>query len=252
MSWATKRSWQALGLLAALLLPRAGDAGEIVAAGAVSLRGPLTEIARGYEQMHAGTRVQLTFGASSFLAAQLRAGAPIDVFVSADARIVDDLVRESLVDADERVTLARNRLVVMARPGLSPVPRTAEQLDTTAIRRLAMPDGAVPVGRYAREWLARRGLLERLLARVVLTEHARATLAAVDAGHADVAIVYATDARLARTATLAFAIPAEEQPEIVYAVTSTRDAAPGAAELVTWMSGDAAREILARAGFDLP
>lgn len=252
MSSATKRACQALGLLVALALPATGEAGEIVAAGAVSLRGPLSEIARGYEQTHAGTRVQLTFGASSFLAAQLRAGAPIDVFVTADARIIDDLVEENLIDADDRATLARNRLVVMARPGLSPVPREAEQLDAPAIRRLAMPDGAVPVGGYAREWLAGHGLLDRLVARIVVTEHARATLAAVDAGHADVAIVYATDARLARAATLAFAIPAAEQPAIVYAVASTRDAAPGAAELVAWMSGPAARAILRRAGFGLP
>ena len=252
MNSATNRAWPALVLLAALVLPRMGDAREIVAAGAVSLRGPLTEIARSYEETHAGMRVQLTFGASSFLAAQLRAGAPIDVFVSADARIIDDLVDDGLVAADDRAALARNRLVVMARPGLSPTPGAPEQLDAPGIRRLAIPDGAVPIGRYAREWLARRGLLDRLAPRIVVTEHARATLAAVDAGHADVAIVYATDARLARAATLAFAIPAAEQPAIVYAAALSRDAAPGAAELLSWLGSPTARAILQRAGFGLP
>ncbi len=252
MSAATRRGWKGLGLLIALALPRAADAREIVTAGAVSLREPLTEIARSYEKLHPGTRVQLTFGASSFLAAQLRAGAPIDVFVSADARIVDALVAEGLAAPDHRATLASNRLVVMARPGLSPTPRAPEQLDTPGIRRFAMPDGAVPVGRYAREWLARRGLLERLAPRFVVTEHARATLAAVDAGHADVAIVYATDARLARAAKLAFAVPAAEQPAIVYAVVLAHGAAPGAAEFFAWLVDPAAREILQRAGFGVP
>ena len=63
--------------------PRA-VAAELVAAGAVSLREPLTAIAREFESRHSPTRVLLTFGASSTLAAQVRAGAPVDVFVSAD------------------------------------------------------------------------------------------------------------------------------------------------------------------------
>jgi molybdate transport system substrate-binding protein len=115
-----------------------------------------------------------------------------------------------------------------------------------------MPNGAVPVGRYAREWLARRGLLDRLAPRFVLTEHARATLAAVDAGHADVALVYATDARLARHATIAFEVPPSEQPRIVYSVALVRGAAPEAAGLFAWLASPAARQILQRAGFGAP
>ena len=252
MSPAARRGWTIAGLLLALALPGMGSAGELVAAGAVSLRGPLSEIARRYEERHPGRRIQLTFGASSFLAAQIRAGAPIDVFVSADSRIIDDLVAEGLVAPGARVALATNRLVVMARPGLSPAPRSARELGAARIRRLALPDGAVPVGRYAREWLRARGLLEALAPRIVPTEHARATLAAVDAGHADVAVVYATDARLARRAKLAFEVPANEQPRIVYAAARVTDRDAGAAELLAWLTEPAAHAILRRAGFGAP
>ena len=252
MSAANRAPWRALAPWIALLLPAAAAAGEIVAAGAVSLRGPLTEIAQGFERRQPDTRVQLTFGASSFLAAQLRAGAAIDVFVSADARIVEALVADGLVRPDAHGRLATNRLVVMARPDLSPLPRTAAELDSPVLQRLAMPDFAVPVGRYAREWLTRRGMLEQLAPRIVSTEHARATLAAVDGGHADAAIVYATDARLARSARLAFQVPDEEQPKIVYAVARSRDAAPGAGAFYAWILGPEAREILGRAGFGAP
>jgi len=252
MSSAAARIRAALAVLIAWALPQAGAADEIVVAGAVSLRAPLQEIVRRYEATRPGVRLVLTSGASSFLAAQLRAGAPIDLLVAADTRIVDDLVSEGLVNASDRQTLATNRLVAMARPGLSPSPTNAAALATPGIRRIAMPDGAVPVGRYAREWLARRGLLDRLAPRFVLTEHARATLAAVDAGHADVALVYATDARLARHATIAFEIPAAEQPRIVYGVALVRDAAPEAAGFFSWLASPTARQILQRAGFGAP
>ena len=242
--------WCALVLTLALSGPV--RAGEILVAGAVSLREPLTEIARGYEREHAGTRVQLTFGASNFLAAQLRAGAPIDIFVSADARIVDALVAEGLVAPTAIRMLARNRLVVLARPGLASVPTTVGELDAPGIRRIAIPDGAVPVGRYAREWLERSGLLARLTPRLIPTEHARSTLAAVDAGNADVAVVYATDARLARHAKLAFRVPAAEQPDILYAVARARRARAEANAFPAWLDGPVAQQALANAGFEAP
>jgi molybdate transport system substrate-binding protein len=252
MSAARRAVRTALLLAIALCAPGPAGADELVAAGAVSLRQPLVEIARGFEASRPGTRVRLTFGASSFLAAQLRAGAPIDVLVSADERIVEALVGEGLVPPDGHAAVASNGLVVMVRPGLAPVPGRAQELDAPEIRRIAMPDFAVPVGRYAREWLTRRGLLERLAPRIVATEHARATLAAVDAGHADAAIVYATDARLARDARLAFEVPAAEQPRIVYAAARAREAAPGARALLAWLTGSEARESLRRAGFGAP
>jgi len=252
MSRATRATWAALGLLLTCVRPGPAGADEIVAAGAVSLRGPLTEIARRFEDLRPEARVQLTFGASSFLAAQIRAGAPVDVFVSADTRIVDHLVAEGLVEPEGHAAFAGNRLVVVARPGLAPRPGSPDELDAPGIRRVAIPNGAVPVGRYAREWLARRGLLDRLAPRFVVTEHARATLAAVDAGHADVAIVYATDARLARAAEPAFEVPADEQPTIVYAAARVGEPTADSAAFFRWLGGPAAREILARAGFRLP
>ena len=71
---------------------------DLLAAAAMSLREPFTEIARRYEEQHPADRVRINFGASSFLAAQIRAGAPVDVFCSADDRIVDGLVAEGLVE----------------------------------------------------------------------------------------------------------------------------------------------------------
>jgi molybdate transport system substrate-binding protein len=245
---------QCLALAAACLVGLDAAADELLVAAAVSLREPLTEIATRYSAQDGDAGVRLTFGASSALAAQVRAGAPVDVLVSADERILDDLLQQGLLDADSRVVIASNRLVVLVAEGLAVPIEGPEDLTRPEVRRVAAPEFAVPVGRYAREWLRRRGLLERLAPRLIPTEHARATLAAVDHGQADAAIVYATDARLARSARIAFEVPDAEQPRIVYAAALVQAATRirPAHEFLTFLTSRAARDALRAAGFVPP
>ncbi len=238
-------------LALAALLARPAGADELLVAAAVSLREPLATIARVFEAEHTGARVQLAFGASSTLAAQARAGAPLDVLIAADAETLDALAAAGLVRTDRRVVLAGNRLVVLASAELRiPLARAAD-LARPEVRRIALPERGVPLGHYAREWLAGVGLLASLAPRFVITEHARATLAAVDAGHADAGIVYATDARAARSAHVAFIPTAGEQPRIVYvAAPLTNARAPAlAAQFVAALARADAQRILVAAGF---
>jgi molybdate transport system substrate-binding protein len=250
-----RRRW--LALIGACLLAAAGPkaaGAEILVASAVSLREPLTEIAARYAAQGGNGDVRLTFAGSSALAAQVRMGAPIDVLVSADERIVDELARQHLLDADSRIAVATNRIVVMVSKGVTVPIKGPDDLLRPEIRRIAVPQFAVPVGRYAREWLRRRGLLEALEPRLVPTEHARATLAAVDHGQADAAIVYATDARLAESARIAFEVPPAEQPHIVYAAARVEDSRhrAGADAFLAFLGSEAARSALRAAGFAVP
>jgi len=88
----------------------------------------------------------------------------------------------------------------------------------------------------------------------VQTEHARATLAAVDHGQVDAAIVYASDARLARSARVAFEIPDAEQPRISYvALTLASARAPQPAEgFLAFLGEPDSEAILTAAGFTSP
>jgi molybdate transport system substrate-binding protein len=249
----------AAAALLRLAAPLSAAAGELRVGAAVSLKEPLDAIAARYEVERPGLRVRLAYGASNDLAEQIRAGAPLDVFVSADPALLEALAREGLAPAGAPVEIASNRLVVVAAADAPFTPARPEDLADPRLRRIAVPDAAVPVGRYAREWLAARGLLARLEPRLVRTEHARATLAAVDAGSADAAIVYATDARSARSARVAFEIPAAEQPRIAYAAAPVprprAEAAPGESEaqrFVAFLRGPEARALLETAGFGPP
>jgi molybdate transport system substrate-binding protein len=160
--------------------------------------------------------VEMIFGASSVHARQLALGAPMDVLVSADAEIVDDLVRRDLLDRDSVLEFARGRLVLAASSEWPLRNAGLDSLGSSDLKRIAVPSASVPLGRYARDWLENRGLVERLEGKMITTEHARATLTAVDAGHADLAIVYESDARLARRAVVLARIDPFEHPPIRY------------------------------------
>ena len=230
-------------------IARSGNALEAETA---SLREVAEQIGTKYSQSHADTPVELTFGASTELASQLRAGAPMDVLMSADEEIPRALEIEGL--ANDLHTFAGNRLVVVVSAAAAGHVKQPIDLTGAAVKHIAMPLPAVPIGHYAREWVTKKGLLKAVEARLVQTENVRATLAAVDAGNADAAIVYATDARGAASAKVAFEVPASEQPRIVYVALRARDSkhAELAHRFLEFVAGSEGAKLLQDAGFTAP
>jgi molybdate transport system substrate-binding protein len=243
---APRRSAFALALV--LALPVRLRAEELLVFAAASLTDALTEIARAFEA-ESGHRVVLNFAGSSDLARQIRAGAPADVFFSADREQADTLVRAGLVRVEDTVDLLSNVLVVVvpATPGASAV---AEPADLLRLPRVALANPeAVPAGVYARRWLEARGLWNALRERVVPTLDVRAALAAVASGSVDAAIVYRTDAALSPRVRIALEVPREAGPEIVYCLALIGDSRPAARDLSRFLLSSRARAIYRRFGF---
>jgi molybdate transport system substrate-binding protein len=172
--------------------------------------------------------IEMTFGASSALARQLALGAPIDVLVSADAEILDALAERDLVDAESEIEVARGRLALVARAGSrferEGLSAGLQALSDPSLERIAIPARSVPLGRYAWAWLQSQGLADGLEGKIVSTEHARATLAAVDHGHCDLALVYESDARLGRHIFVLTHIDPSTYPAIRYVAARTTEA----------------------------
>src|SRR5205823_2286284 len=184
-------------LAATLLLASCAPAPrELDVAAAISLKEALTEVARGWEA-RGGGRVVFNFAGSNVLARQIEAGAPVDVFLPADMRTADS-IRDFL---EPPVPLLANTLVVV-----SDRPMTSLR-DLLPLGHVAIGDpSAVPAGVYAREALQQAGLWSAIEPKIVPCENVRAALKAVESGGADAAIVYATDARLAKQMRVAMTI----------------------------------------------
>jgi molybdate transport system substrate-binding protein len=217
---------------------------------AASLADALREIGAGFEA-RTGDRVVLSVGGSNDLARQIRAGAPAEVFVSASAERMDELERAGLVRAGDRVDLLSNRLAVVVPAGSTTSLASAE--DLAGVRRLALGDPqAVPAGIYARQWLEKRGLWERVRDRVVPTLDVRAALAAVESGNADAGIVYKTDAAISKRVRVALEVPEAEAPRIVYpaALLATANG-PAPRAFFEHLRSAEARAVFERLGFEL-
>ena len=161
----------------------------------------------------------VSFAASSALARQVIAGAPADLFVSADVEWMDALAARRLLAPGTRANLVGNRLVVVALAG-NPVRiplRGAGLARVLGAGPLAMADPAsVPAGRYGKAALQRLGAWNAVAPRVVAAENVRAALALVERGAAPLGIVYATDARASRAVRVAGVFPGASHPPIVY------------------------------------
>jgi molybdate transport system substrate-binding protein len=176
-----------------------------------------------YEQQH-GVRVQLNLAASNVLASQALEGAPVDVFLSADAAQVDRLAAASLTAAATRVNLLSNVLVVVV-PSDRPTTLTSlEDLAEPGFHRLALANPvSVPAGVYAKAALKRAGLWARVEPRVVPGGSVRAALAAVESGSVDAGFVYRTDARQSTRVRVAFTVPEDPANPIRYQGVVLRD-----------------------------
>jgi len=247
------RGSKALILVLLGLLPLGAGAAEITVFAAASLNDALREIEGRFESQ-SRHKLLFNFGASSLLARQLSEGAPGDVFFSADEEKMDVLEKKGLIVAGSRKSLLSNSLVLVVETNRVLRLDSARALQIAAVRRIALAEPqTVPAGIYARLWLQKSGVWSELVPKIVPTENVRAALAAVEAGNADVAIVYKTDALISRRVQVAYEVPAAETPGISYPVAVLKGAtAPVAAtEFVRFLSEPAALEIFARNGFVL-
>lgn len=213
---------------------------------ASSLKELCESTAAKFEKTHPGTELTFSFDASSTLSRQIEAGSPYAALLSADAANVDRLAAR--IDAGSRVKFLSNRLVVVLRSDLTAKITSADSLKELP-GKLALGGEAVPVGKYARAYLTKKGLLDALQPKIVSGDNVRAALALVEAGAADAAIVYATDAKVATKAQLAFEVPAADDPGPEYFAAAVAGAPPAGRDYVKWLLSSEFQEAAGKLGF---
>jgi molybdate transport system substrate-binding protein len=242
-----------VAVLAAFLLPLLQPSPLTVSA-ATSLTDALEEISKAYAAGGGGV-VRLNVGGSNTLARQIVNGAPADIFISADEAQMAVVENAGLVQPGSRVEIVRNQLAVMAAPDRVDLVRDRFAQAPAEIRRVAIGDPvAVPAGVYARQYLERRGIWKAYEPRVVPAANVRAALVAVETGGADAAIVYVTDAAMARRAVVAFVVPLDETPPILYpaAILGRSRNINEAQRFMAFLRGPEASAVFARHKFLAP
>lgn len=212
---------------------------------AASMKDAIDRAAVEYEAL-SGHRIAVSYASSSVLARQIEAGAPADLFISANTDWMEWLAERRLIRADSRRIIAGNSLVIAAAPGTAPASDPAELLGT----RFAMGDPShVPAGKYARTALESLGLWDAVAPNAVFGENVRVALELAGRGEVRAAIVYGSDQKAAAGLVRAYAFPPTSHAPIVYPAAATRDGAREAETFLGFLTSEQGRRIFSDLGF---
>jgi molybdate transport system substrate-binding protein len=246
----------ALMMQAASTVPAAAAEPDIVVFAAASLKNALDDIAAQYRR-DTGKQAAISYAASSMLARQIEAGAPADIFISADLDWMDYLAKRKLIRPQSRIDLLSNSIVLVAPAASAKPVAIVRHFPLAALLqggRLAMADpDSVPAGRYGKAALEKLGVWQAVAPHVAPAENVRAALAFVARGECPLGIVYRTDAAVEPGVRVVGAFPPDSHPPIIYpmALIAARSN-PAAGQFAAYLRSAAARRAFEKAGFTVP
>jgi molybdate transport system substrate-binding protein len=232
-------------------------AGTVLIAAASDLVFALDSLKTAFTKEHPEVSLKATTGASGSLFAQIRNGAPFDVFLAADRAYPTKLAESGHAELPSLFTYAEGHLILWTtRTNLSLKDGLACLLDP-GFRHIAIanPETA-PYGRAARAALVQAGIWDRVQSRVVIAENIAQAAQFVDTGTAEAGLVSASllmrpefRERGAREP-----VPPALHPPILQGAILTRSGAtnPAAKAFLEFLRSDMARDLLAKSGLTPP
>lgn len=224
---------------------------------AISLREVVGEIGTGF-QHRTSVAVVANFGASGVLATQIAEGAPVDCFLSAGTREMDQLQKQGLIDPATRRDICRNEVVLIVPTDAAFVPASFAELTDPRIGRISIGQPTtVPAGEYAMEVLKHLNIADAIASRLVFAQNVRQVLTYVTRDEVDAGIVYSTDAiEAGDSVRVAARADASMHRPIIYPAAVVRTSAHPhlARQFLDYLQTSDARQVLLRHGFlvDLP
>jgi molybdate transport system substrate-binding protein len=223
-------------------------------AAASDLRFALEEVVTAFRALQPNVPIEAVYGSSGNFFAQVREGAPFDIFLSADSEYARRLHAEGIGERPFPYAIGRLALVVRKESGLDPK-GFGDLLRSPAIRRVAIANPAhAPYGRAAEATLRTWRVYDLVAPRLVRGDGVSQAAQFIDTGNAQAALV-ALSLVKAKSDGLVFAeVPESAHPPLDQAgLVLKRTTVPEAARAFqAFLTGDAGRGILTRHGFGLP
>ena len=242
--------------------PEASQSVELIVFAAASLTETLNAIGESYTAEHPEVTFRFNFDSSGTLKTQIQEGADCDLFISAGQKQMNQLDSTAsaevntegldFVDAESRVDLLENKVVLAVPEGNPADIQSFEDIGTDPCKRIALGNEDVPVGSYSVEILTNLGILDELESgnKITYGSNVKEVTTQVKEAAADCGIVYATDAFSAGLETVDQAT-AEECGPVIYpaALTASTEHADEAQAFLDYLTTDDAAAIFASVGF---
>lgn len=243
--------------MAALAAAPVAEAEPLTIAAASDLTYVIDELGAAFRKEAPQAELKVSLGASGNFFAQIKNGAPFQVFMAADLRYPGQLAQEGAADGSTLVTYAVGRIALWTADPRLDLKQGLRVLNDARVARVAIanPDVA-PYGRAAKAALEHLGYWDAIKGKLVIGENIAQTAQFVQTGNAQLGIVsYATVmAPRLKGVGSHYLIPDQGLAPIEQgAIVTTRGkGSPLAAQFVRWLRSPPAREILLRHGFGLP
>ena len=229
-----------------------GESVQLTIFAAASLTETLNEISEQYKTVAPNVELVFNFDSSGTLKTQIEEGAECDLFLSAAQKQMNALEEENLINADTRIDLLENKVVLAVPEGNPADIQSFEDIGTDKCKLVALGNDDVPVGSYSIEILTNLGILDELESsnKITYGSNVKEVTTQVKEASADCGIVYATDAYSAGLETVDEAT-ADECRQVIYpaALTASTTHAEEAQEFLDYLSTDDAAAIFESVGF---
>ncbi|MDA8235500.1 MAG: molybdate ABC transporter substrate-binding protein [Clostridia bacterium] len=228
-----------------------GPAPEIVISAAASLKDVLEEVQELYKVKKPEVKLVFNFGSSGTLQRQIEQGSPVDLFISAGIKQMDELEEKNLIIAKSRSNLIANELVLVASKDNSEL-KDFRNLTLAGVKNIGIGNPeTVPAGKYAQEALESMSLWAVLEPKLVRAKDVRQVLSYVETGNADAGLVYRSDALKSEKVKIVAAAPEESHRPILYpiAVIASSKNSAVAEEFLQFLKGDEVLRLLVNQGF---
>lgn len=223
---------------------------KLLVGAASSMKPAMEELLERYRKQNPDIQINITYASSGTLEQQIRQGAPIDVYLSADLQNMNSLREDHLIIDETLVELLKNTIILIA-----PIDSNLKLLgfeDLPKVSTVAIGDPrSVPAGKYAYEIFHYMNLWEVVKARTTYGKDVTEVLAWVSSGNVDIGVVYATDAALSDKVRIVADAPEESHSSIIYpaAVVKGSEEVIAAKNFIDFLISQEAKTIFVKYGF---
>jgi molybdate transport system substrate-binding protein len=215
----------AVVLLGPALTGTAHAAGKSVIqiSAAISLKDALAVLKESYEKKNPDVDVRFNLASSGMLQKQIEEGAPVDLFISAGKKQMDELAAKKLIVPETRSDLLGNVLVLIVSKekkgsiaSFNDLPVKAQSIS------IGQPE-TVPAGKYGKETLTNLKLWDSVQKKIMFAKDVRQVLSYVESGNVDAGLVYRSDTLALKSGVVVAVAPKGSHSPILYPMAIIKD-----------------------------
>ncbi len=186
---------------------------------AASLKEVMTDIKSEYEKTYPSDKIIFNFGGSGALQKQIENGAPVDIFISAATKQMNELVNKNLILPNSNFILLENSIVLIKPKNSKLKVSSFNDLIKPEVKKIAIGEiSSVPVGQYSMEIFNNLKINEKISNKLIYGKDVLSVLSWVESDNVDLGIVYKTDAISSTKVIIIANAPANSHKPVEYPI----------------------------------